>query len=263
MPVASAVSGILGAAQDLSSGDIVYTSRLSVKTQPWLVDHVIYGTAVVPGATYASMALAALGAPARLREVFFYEPIILRDKNLANLQLTLRSAAEGDGQTFEVHSRPYGDRESLWSLNAGGAVGIPWSGCRGRRTGRPMDSVLEKLKRIQTAAAVRRVRRQRAGLGATWCSSLKSLWVGVGEAVGDIAVGAELAEHLGTEPIHPVLLDLCTGVAGRPCSKGPAGGGCGIRPVSAVAIWPASASRERMPLRFDCRRDMAHRRCRQ
>ncbi len=44
-----AVSGILGALQELASGDTVYTSRLSVKTQPWLADHVIYGTVVVPG----------------------------------------------------------------------------------------------------------------------------------------------------------------------------------------------------------------------
>ena len=32
---------------------------MSVKSQPWLSDHVIYGTVVVPGATYAAMALAA------------------------------------------------------------------------------------------------------------------------------------------------------------------------------------------------------------
>ncbi|HEU4361595.1 MAG TPA: SDR family NAD(P)-dependent oxidoreductase, partial [Mycobacterium sp.] len=49
--------------------------------------------------------------------------------------------------------------------------------------------------------------------GPTWSTSLKSLWIGEGEAIGDVTVGEELAEQLGTEPIHPVLLDLCTGVA--------------------------------------------------
>ena len=33
---AAVVSGILGSAKDLASGDAVYTSRLSVKSQPWL-----------------------------------------------------------------------------------------------------------------------------------------------------------------------------------------------------------------------------------
>ena len=73
---------MLGSAKDLASGDSVYTSRLSVKSQPWLSDHVIYGTVVVPGATYAAMALAAVGTPARVQDVFFYEPIILPEKVL-------------------------------------------------------------------------------------------------------------------------------------------------------------------------------------
>ena len=32
-------SGILGSVKDLASGDTVYTSRWSVKSQPWLSDH--------------------------------------------------------------------------------------------------------------------------------------------------------------------------------------------------------------------------------
>ena len=64
VPAASRCPGFLGAALDLASGDTVYTSRLSVKTQPWLADHVIYGTVVVPGATYAAM-VARRGGAAR------------------------------------------------------------------------------------------------------------------------------------------------------------------------------------------------------
>ena len=84
-----AVSGILGSAKELASGDSVYTSRLSVKSQPWLSDHVIYGTVVVPGATYAAMALAAVGTPAHAKDVFFYEPIILPEKASREVQLSL------------------------------------------------------------------------------------------------------------------------------------------------------------------------------
>ncbi|MDT5064468.1 MAG: hypothetical protein QOK02_623, partial [Mycobacterium sp.] len=93
----AAVSGILGSAKDLSSGDTVYTSRLSVKSQPWLSDHVIYGTVVVPGATYAAMALAAIGPPAGVKDVFFYEPIILPEKSSREVQLTLHPLADGGG----------------------------------------------------------------------------------------------------------------------------------------------------------------------
>ena len=91
-PTVAAVSGILGSAKDLASGDSVYTSRLSVKSQPWLSDHVIYGTVVVPGATYAAMALAAVGTPARVKDVFFYEPIILPEKSFSRGAADVASA---------------------------------------------------------------------------------------------------------------------------------------------------------------------------
>ncbi|MBU3751974.1 MAG: acyltransferase domain-containing protein, partial [Mycobacterium sp.] len=116
------VSGLLGSAKDLASGDTVYSTVLSVKTQPWLAHHVIYGTVVVPGATYAAMALAAAGTPARVKDVFFYEPIILPDKASREVQLTLRPLEAGGGWKFQVHSRPYGVRDSEWSLNADGSV---------------------------------------------------------------------------------------------------------------------------------------------
>src|SRR5262249_7851280 len=118
----AAASGILGSAKDLASGDAVYTSRLSVKSQPWLSDHVIYGTVVVPGATYAAMALAAVVPPARVHDVFFYEPIILAEKNSREVQLTLHPLEDGGGWSFRVHSRPYGVRDAEWSLNADGTV---------------------------------------------------------------------------------------------------------------------------------------------
>ena len=117
-----ATSGILGFAQDLASGDTVYTSRLSIKSQPWLADHVIYGTCVVPGATYVAMVLAAVETPAQVTDVFFYEPILLALKDSREVQLTLHQSDDGQGWTFRVHSRPYGDREAEWSLNAEGTV---------------------------------------------------------------------------------------------------------------------------------------------
>ncbi|OSC41362.1 type I polyketide synthase [Mycobacterium decipiens] len=210
----AAVSGILGSAKDLASGDAVYTSRLSVKSQPWLSDHVIYGTVVVPGATYAAMALAAVGTPARVQDVFFYEPIILSDKNSREVQLTLHPADDGSGGTFQVHSRPYGVRDAEWSLNADGRV-ITGGTDAGEEPALAdsIDVTIERLSRTRPQQLFDIFADMELAWGPTWSTSLKSLWVGDGEAVGDIAIGDELAEQLGSEPVHPVLLDLCTGIA--------------------------------------------------
>ncbi|MDT5209780.1 MAG: hypothetical protein QOF67_2195, partial [Mycobacterium sp.] len=207
------VSGILGSAKDLASGDAVYTSRLSVKSQPWLSDHVIYGTVVVPGATYAAMALAAAGPPARVQDVFFYEPIIFRDKESREVQLALHPLDDGGGCTFKVHSRPYGVRDAEWSLNADGTVVTGDADETAFDSEESIDAVCERLERTQTQQLFDTFTDMELAWGPTWSTSLKSLWVGDGEAVGDVAIGDELAEQLGSEPIHPVLLDLCTGVA--------------------------------------------------
>ncbi len=209
----AAESGILGSVKDLASGDTVHTSRWSIKSQPWLADHVIYGTVVVPGATYAAMALAAVGTPGQVRDVFFYEPIILGDKTSREVQLTLHPVDGEGGWSFQVHSRPYGEREAEWSLNADGRVVTGGDDELGSEPADSIDAACERLGRTRPQQLFDTFADMELAWGPTWSTSLKSLWAGDGEAVGDIAIGDELAEQLGSEPIHPVLLDLCTGVA--------------------------------------------------
>ena len=153
-----AVSGILGSAKDLASGDSVYTSRLSVKSQPWLSDHVIYGTVVVPGATYAAMALAAVGTPSRVKDVFFYEPIILPEKSSREVQLTLHPLDDGADFSFQVHSRPYGERGAEWSLNAEGTVVTGVDDEPVSEDAGPVDEAIERLESHAPAGVVRDVR---------------------------------------------------------------------------------------------------------
>src|SRR6185437_6275676 len=75
------------------------------------------------------------------------------------------------------------------------------------------DVAIERLNRTRPQQLFETFADMELAWGPTWATSLKSLWVGEGEAIGDVAIGEELAEQLGTEPVHPVLLDLCTGVA--------------------------------------------------
>ena len=244
------VSGILGSENDLASGDMVYTSRLSVKSQPWLSDHIIYGTVVVPGATYAAMALATVGTPAQVCDVYFFEPIILGDKNSRKVQLSLHPI-DGGGWTFRVHSRPYGDRDTEWSLNAEGTV---VAGVDDEQASEPLDAIeatLERLGRVRPQLLFDSFADNELLWGPTWSTSLKSLWVDIGEAVGDISVGDELAEQLGSEPIHPVLLDLCTGIAGAALIGG-AEQGQAPTDLFLPLRYGRVVLREQMPQRFYC-----------
>ena len=249
----TAVSGILGSAKDLASGDSVYTSRLSVKSQPWLSDHVIYGTVVVPGATYAAMALAAVGPPARVKDVFFYEPIILPEKSSREVQLTLHPLEDGGDWSFQVHSRPYGVRDAEWSLNADGTVvtGVDDEPAPEHPTD-PIDAAIERMDRMRPQELFETFADMELAWGPNWSGSLKSLWLGEGEAIGDITVGEELAEHLGTEPMHPVLLDLCTGVA-FPAFPALLAAEQGVTDLFLPLRYGQVMLREKMPRRFYCR----------
>ncbi|HEY9306074.1 MAG TPA: SDR family NAD(P)-dependent oxidoreductase, partial [Mycobacterium sp.] len=250
----AAAAGILGSAKDLASGDAVYTSRWSINSQPWLAHHVIYGTVVVPGATYAAMALAAVGIPAQVRDVFFYEPIILGEKTSREVQLTVHPVEDG-GWTFQVHSRPYGDRDAAWSLNADGRIA---SGADEEAASEPTESIdaaCERLSRTRPQQLFDTFADMELTWGPTWSTSLKSLWAGDGEAVGDVAIGDELAEQLGSEPIHPVLLDLCTGIAfpAFPAILASTEDGEGLSDLFLPLRYGRVVLREKMPRRFYCR----------
>ncbi|MCV7103547.1 type I polyketide synthase [Mycobacterium palustre] len=254
----AAVSGILGSGKDLASGDTVYTSRLSVKSQPWLSDHVIYGTVVVPGATYAAMALAAAGPPARVQEVFFYEPIILGEKASREVQLTLHPLDDGDGWSFRVHSRPYGVSDADWSLNADGTLVAGAGGIEDEPAADAVDpaesleAAIERMNRMRPQELFETFADLELAWGPNWSGSLKSLWLGEGEAIGDITVGEELAEHLGAEPMHPVLLDLCTGVA-FPAFPALLAAEQGVSDLFLPLRYGRVELREKMPRRFYCR----------
>ena len=249
---AAAASGILGSAKDLASGDSVYTSRLSVRSQPWLSDHVIYGTVVVPGATYAAMALAAVGPPARVKDVFFYEPIILPEKDSREVQLTLHPLEDGGGWSFQVHSRPYGVRDVDWSLNADGTVASGVDDEPTPEQSDPIDAVIERMERMRPQELFETFADMELAWGPNWSGSLKSLWLGEGEAIGDISVGEELAENLGSEPMHPVLMDLCTGVA-FPAFPALLAAEQGVNDLFLPLRYGQVALREKMPRRFYCR----------
>ncbi|MCV7223754.1 type I polyketide synthase [Mycolicibacterium elephantis] len=248
-------SGILGSMKDLASGETVYTGRWSVKTQPWLSHHVIYGTVVVPGATYAAMALAAVGVPAQVREVFFYEPIILPEKASREVQLTLRPLEDGSGSTFQVHSRPYGERDAEWALNADGRIVTSLDDVPASDTSETIEAACERLRRTRPQQLFDTFADMELFWGPTWAGSLKSLWAGDGEAIGDVAIGEELAEQLGSEPIHPVLLDLCTGVAfpAFPAVLAATEEGGPMADLFLPLRYGRVVIREKMPKRFYCR----------
>ena len=116
----------------------------------------------------------------------------------------------------------------------------------------PVDAAIERMERMRPQELFETFADMELAWGPNWSGSLKSLWLGEGEAIGDITVGEELAEQLGTEPMHPVLMDLCTGVA-FPAFPALLAAEQGVNDLFLPLRYGQVTLREKMPRRFYCR----------
>ena len=159
----------------------------------------------------------------------------------------------GDGWKFQVHSRPYGVSDAEWSLNADGtAVSGVEEDEPAADPVEPVDTAIERMERMRPQELFETFDDMELSWGPNWSGSLKSLWLGEGEAIGDISVGEELSENLGTEPMHPVLMDLCTGVA-FPAFPALRAAEQGVNGLFLPLRYERVTLREKMPRRFYCR----------
>ncbi|MGW2546055.1 type I polyketide synthase, partial [Kitasatospora sp. NPDC001574] len=100
----------------------VLTGRLSLATHPWLADHSVFGTTVVPGTALVEMALAGgvrAGVPV-LDELLLQAPLTLSASGGAQIRTTI-GAPDADGRRpVAVHARS--DDEASWELHATGVL---------------------------------------------------------------------------------------------------------------------------------------------
>ncbi|QQQ80025.1 SDR family NAD(P)-dependent oxidoreductase [Saccharothrix sp. 6-C] len=108
---------LLGAAVELAAGrGVVLTGRLSTTTQPWLADHAIHGTVLLPGTGFVELALRAGAQVGRhvLDELLLETPMALPAQDPVLVQVVV------DGTAVTVHSRADGD----WVRHATGTLGV-------------------------------------------------------------------------------------------------------------------------------------------
>ncbi|WP_344908075.1 polyketide synthase dehydratase domain-containing protein, partial [Actinomadura meridiana] len=123
----SAEHPLLGAAVTQPDGTLVFTARLSLETQPWLADHAVHGTPLLPGTAFLDLALHAgfaAGCPA-VEELTLQSPLVFSGDESWDLHVTVSPADDEGRRDFTVHSRSsvstLGD-QSTWTTNATGTL---------------------------------------------------------------------------------------------------------------------------------------------
>ncbi|WP_143261767.1 type I polyketide synthase [Allokutzneria sp. NRRL B-24872] len=113
---------LLGAALSLAEGDgVVFTGRISLATQPWLADHAVGDTVLVPGAALVELAIRAgdeLGC-ATVDELTLFAPVVLPATGSIDVQVVL-GGVEDDLRPVSIYSR--GDGSAPWTLNGQGSL---------------------------------------------------------------------------------------------------------------------------------------------
>ncbi|WP_335984512.1 acyltransferase domain-containing protein, partial [Streptomyces sp. CA2R106] len=111
---------LLAAAVWLADGDgLVLTGRLSLATMPWLADHAVHGTVLLPGTAFVDLAVHAgdLAGCGVLEELTLQEPLVLPTSGGVQLQVRV---GDGDGpRTVTVSSR---EGEGEWVRHAVGVL---------------------------------------------------------------------------------------------------------------------------------------------
>ncbi|MDN3356249.1 type I polyketide synthase [Actinomadura sp. DC4] len=90
---------LLGAAVELADGTgRLFTAELSRERQPWLADHAVLGTAIVPGAAFADLFAWAGGRIGRphVAELVILAPLVLPEEGAVTLQLRVRETGTAD-----------------------------------------------------------------------------------------------------------------------------------------------------------------------
>ncbi|MCP4167536.1 MAG: SDR family NAD(P)-dependent oxidoreductase, partial [Chloroflexi bacterium] len=197
---------LLGRRQELApSGDILYTQRINEQQYPWIADHRVYETTIVPGATYMVMALQATDEAVFVRDVIFQEPLILNKNNEDyELQFLLSSKANSH-QQFRVYGRTV-DANGEWNLHAQGSLEAANKQYHIKQI--DIDALKHVLSRQDQTSLNAQWKRLNLDYGPCF-QTMPQVWSGERKVLGEIIVPEVLSPHLASEAIHPALLDAC------------------------------------------------------
>ncbi|AQA22756.1 acyl transferase domain protein [Rhodococcus sp. MTM3W5.2] len=99
---------------------MVITGLLSRRTHPWLADHAVGDTVLLPGTAFAELALraGALDGYDQLEELTLEAALVLPAETATQLQVAVAPADEHGRRALSIHSRAEGTDDDAWQCHA-------------------------------------------------------------------------------------------------------------------------------------------------
>jgi polyketide synthase 12 len=98
---------LLGAAIELADDGVVLSGTLSIRTHPWLADHAVHGSVIVPGAALVEMVIRAADEVdcGFVEEVVLAAPLVLPADGAVCVQVIAGPADDAGRRNVRIHSR--------------------------------------------------------------------------------------------------------------------------------------------------------------
>ncbi|NEB80822.1 acyltransferase domain-containing protein, partial [Streptomyces sp. SID14478] len=227
--LSGAAHPLLGALVRLPQSDgLLFTSRLSLKSHPWLADHTIGGLPLLPGTGLVELAVRA-GDEAGcgvLEELVIEAPLVVPEQGGVRLQVAVGAPGEHGSRTVEVYSqRDDAGDEQPWTRHATATLAAS-------AAHPPTDFDFGAwpppgAEAVETAGFYDELRERGVGYGPSF-QGVRAVWRRGDELFAEVALPEEQRKDAEKFGIHPALLDaaLQTG-SFRAVSDAAADGGAG------------------------------------
>ncbi|NEB02410.1 type I polyketide synthase [Streptomyces sp. SID13726] len=199
----SADHPLLGAVVELPDSDgVLMTAQLSLKSHPWLADHAVSGTVLVPGAALVELAVQAgerVGAGA-VDELVVEAPLVVPSAGTVRVQVSAGAVDELGRRSVTVHSR--GTDAEGWTRHATGFLAVPAAPDTADLTAWPPPGA-EELS-VADFYDLRYVAGYEYG---PVFQGLRKVWRRGEELFAELALATEAAQDAAAFALHPALLD--------------------------------------------------------
>ncbi|MER5549618.1 type I polyketide synthase, partial [Streptomyces sp. NPDC002589] len=197
------------------SGAVVLTGRLSLRSHPWLADHRLADTAVVPSTAFLELAVRAgdqVGCD-EVRELTLEAPLTVPERGAVRLQVRIEEPDARGTRALAVYSRPDDAAldESAWTRHAGGLLAPATTAAR-----HDADADWEADFAVWPPAGAEPVaigdlyERLAADAGLEYGPAFRALdgvWRHGDDVYAEVALGEEMREQAQRYGVHPALLD--------------------------------------------------------
>ncbi|NEA99061.1 type I polyketide synthase [Streptomyces sp. SID13726] len=196
--------GLLGAALTLAEGDgLLLTGRLALRGRPWLADHTVHGTVLLPGTAFLECALRAADQAGceSVEELTVETPLALPATGGVRVQVRVGAPDPAGRRPLTIHAAPDGDDLS-WTRHATGFLtpGTPPPG-EPLADWPPADA--EPLDAEDLYPAL-------AGVGYGYgpaFQGLRRVWRHGDDVYADVELPAGQHRDAARYALHPALLD--------------------------------------------------------